>query len=472
MHCRFVGAVLAVAVLSGLNCRARNEAPSAPVVTGPDSGLIRTPLTFGATTEEPNGDSVAFQFDWGDGDTSAWTAFGPPGATLTDTHSWYMPDTYSIRARARDEHGDTADWSDPHTIVTTARPGTKLWLLEVGECWSSPAIDENGVIYVGNHAGVLTAIWPDGTVKWRAVTGEPLSSPSIGADGTVYVGAGKSVLAFSNSGARLWAYATQGRIYSCPAIGADGTLYVGSEDGNLYALNQDGSLRWRADSCGSGYHPSIGRDGTVYANGLQAMVTAVDPTGNRKWSCPFSCGVQSPPAIGQDGTIYVAADSGGDCGNFILAISPDGQVLWFYGNESENIEDAPAIGPDGSLYFTFWLCEDGEGWECARALRADGTPLWCFCPEDDDGWSSPAVGSDGTVYVAGASMSFFAINHGGFHDWLSKFGGTMSAPTLANGVAYVVSYSGYLWAIAIEGGPADAPWPMSMHDAQHTCRAR
>ena len=69
-------------------------------------------------------------------------------------------------------------------------PGTLKWRYKTGNLIeSSPAISEDGTIYVGSYDDYLYAINPDGTPKWRYQTGNNVeSSPAIGSDGTVYVG--------------------------------------------------------------------------------------------------------------------------------------------------------------------------------------------------------------------------------------------------------------------------------------------
>ena len=85
----------------------------------------------------------------------------------------------------------------------------------------------------------LYAIRPDGTLKWRFETGNEIwSSPAIGQDGTIYVGS-DGLYAISPDGTLKWRFQTSGLIKSSPAIVQDGTIYVGSDDGNLYAIASD-----------------------------------------------------------------------------------------------------------------------------------------------------------------------------------------------------------------------------------------
>jgi outer membrane protein assembly factor BamB len=92
------------------------------------------------------------------------------------------------------------------------------------------------------------------------------STPAIGQDGIIYVGSGDGNLyAINPSGKERWKFATGGEVLSSPALGSDGTIFVGSEDGNEYALNPDGTQKWKLTFGGQVSSSSaIGSDGTVY----------------------------------------------------------------------------------------------------------------------------------------------------------------------------------------------------------------
>jgi len=66
------------------------------------------------------------------------------------------------------------------------------WNIYIGSrCHSSPAIDNNGTIYVGGGVQdkCLHAIYPNGTMKWSFKTGGHVqSSPAISDNGVIYFG--------------------------------------------------------------------------------------------------------------------------------------------------------------------------------------------------------------------------------------------------------------------------------------------
>lgn len=112
--------------------------------------------------------------------------------------------------------------------------------------YSSPAIGEDGTVYIGSEDQNLYAISPDGTLRWKFPTGDRvISSPAIAQDGTIYIGSEDfNLYAINPNGTLKWKFATSGRVQSSPSIGPDG-IYVGSNDGFLYAIKLDGTLRWK-----------------------------------------------------------------------------------------------------------------------------------------------------------------------------------------------------------------------------------
>jgi len=92
---------------------------------GPDTGVVGMPLTFKATSEDPDGDSVAFMFDWGDTTSKVWTdSFILSGETLSVAHTYADSNNYRVKAKARNGRGAESGWSDAHLVeLTGAGPG-------------------------------------------------------------------------------------------------------------------------------------------------------------------------------------------------------------------------------------------------------------------------------------------------------------------------------------------------------------
>jgi len=86
--------------------------PEDPHIDGPRKGVTGESYSFIFMTNDPDGDKVFFEINWGDGTT---IEEGPvtSGEEIILNHAWDMPSTYKIKARARDEFcGAYSDWSE------------------------------------------------------------------------------------------------------------------------------------------------------------------------------------------------------------------------------------------------------------------------------------------------------------------------------------------------------------------------
>jgi hypothetical protein len=96
--------------------------PGIPLVPiGRDTGYVDSTYAFRTAGGDPNGDSIMFQFDWGNGDTSAWSGPVPESTFVMVTHSWTTVGDYLVRARAKDVNDLMSDWSGAH-ILTVKDP--------------------------------------------------------------------------------------------------------------------------------------------------------------------------------------------------------------------------------------------------------------------------------------------------------------------------------------------------------------
>jgi len=100
---------------------ASNGAPATPSApSGPTLGQTETSYTFSASATDPDGDSLAYEFDWGDGTTSR-TSTAPSGATVNAAHTWTSAAKHSVRVRAIDG-GDLASGWSAHATITIEAP--------------------------------------------------------------------------------------------------------------------------------------------------------------------------------------------------------------------------------------------------------------------------------------------------------------------------------------------------------------
>ena len=187
-----------------------------------------------------------------------------------------------------------------------------------GPVTSSPAIDENGIVYIGSTDNNLYAInSEDGTLKWKFQTEGAIdrSSPAIDQNGVVYIGSYDGYLyAFDtktidpNNPTFTWRFKTFGidaAISSSPAIAPDGTILFGSSDGYLYALNPDGTLKW-SSFVGNVFGSSPAIDTTISRVYIGTMLpvsfSSLDlSSGAKVWQYTMLCGgVYASPVVAAD----------------------------------------------------------------------------------------------------------------------------------------------------------------------------
>jgi outer membrane protein assembly factor BamB len=442
----------------------RNRAPNMPSVpSGPAEGDRCVSYGFSSSATDPDSDSVAIRFDWGNGDTSDWSTLVPSGLAVAASHAWANPGTYPVRTQAKDKEGDVSGWAEPwkFTVVRLR------WRYHTGDSVeSSPAVAADGTVYVGSDDSYLYAINPDGSLRWRYRTGDMVkSSPAVAADGTVYAASCDGYLyAVNPDGTFKWRHPNGRYQCSSPAIAADGTVYVGSDDSYLYAINPDGSLKWQLDVLAHPFSsPAIGADGTVYVGSYAHYLYAINPDSSLKWQYQTSSSrIASSPATGADGTIYFGG--GIDPWDLCLyAINPDGSLKWRYATDG-GICNSPVIAADGTVYVSTTHYD-------LYAINPDGSLKWRH-GYAGGGYSSPAVGADGTVYVWQYN-GLYAVSPDGSPEWHYDVTGSFrSSPAIAaDGTVYVGSFDSYLYAFWGDGPLANSPWPKFHHDNRNTGRA-
>jgi outer membrane protein assembly factor BamB len=279
--------------------------------------------------------------------------------------------------------------------------GTVKWQFEInGRGESCPAIDENGIIYIGTSIGdpnYFYAVYPNGTMKWRYWIGGGThikSSPVIGADGTIYFGCGQSIVALFSNGTLRWQHFTNNVVYSSPAIGDDGTVYCGCHDTYLYALYpNNGTAKWKFPT-GDWIRvsPCIGDDGTIYCLSTDGYLYALRPNGTMKWRTWVEAGTS--PTIGHDGTIYAGWSK-------LYAVNPlDGSVKWVYDTGGCIQGGTPCISVDGTIYFGT-IVNIISGYFVV--LNPNGIEQWKTYIGQCE--SAPAIGEDGTIYIGSMDNS-------------------------------------------------------------------
>jgi len=104
-----------------------NHPPNTPnTPKGPIRFLVGETVGYFTSTTDPDGDRVAYRFDWnaaGAHDYSSWTGLMNSGTYYGKMpHTWATPGTYVVKVQARDEHGALSGWSDGLTVLVRSPP--------------------------------------------------------------------------------------------------------------------------------------------------------------------------------------------------------------------------------------------------------------------------------------------------------------------------------------------------------------
>jgi hypothetical protein len=102
------------------------ETPTKP--DGPEEWAQFGEASFSSTAIDPEGDSIDFLFDWGDGTDSEWIGPYASGQTGEASHIWTIVGEYQVKVKVRDDKFGQSLWSDPATIniVENEPPGAPI----------------------------------------------------------------------------------------------------------------------------------------------------------------------------------------------------------------------------------------------------------------------------------------------------------------------------------------------------------
>jgi hypothetical protein len=88
-----------------------NNPPNMPTMpSGPGTGKIGRTYRYTTSATDPDGDTLKYTFDWGDGVTSV-TRSVKSGISASSSHTWGKTGTYRIKVMATDSKGATSIWS-------------------------------------------------------------------------------------------------------------------------------------------------------------------------------------------------------------------------------------------------------------------------------------------------------------------------------------------------------------------------
>jgi len=456
----------------------RSEHPETPTLWGPTAGFAGKALTFWAKTTDPDGDTVSFQFDWGDGSNLEWTQFIASGDSISQTKTYDSVGTYYIKVKAKDGSDAFSEFSPEYEVVITDEvtagsiqinstpPGADIRLdgeeteLQTPSLFEDMAAGEHTVqlrmvgyadfdttvtVIAEQTTTVNITLESIGDFLWSFDAGDEIhSSPAIGSDGTIYIGSDDYNLYAINSTTHTadWSFPTTLAVQSHPAVTSDGKICFGSNDSYLYVLHPEGVKYWDKKTDGFiGSSPAIGSDGSIYVGSGDNKLWAFTSDGDAYWNQPTGDAVSSSPAIGTDGTVYVGSEDG-----YLYSFPGTGGTEKWKFPTGGKITSSPAIGADGTIYI-------GSQDNYVYAVNPDGSEKWKY-QTGGKVHSSPVIGEDGTIYIGSDDDSLHAIDPvDGTVKW--KYGATRwirSTPAVgADGTIYFCDLNGWVYALRSDG---------------------
>ena len=215
----------------------KNHPPKVPEIVSPANGATNVSLspTLSWKAEDPDGDELTYDIYFGESNPPPLVAEGLAESSYTALG--LKPETtYYWKVVAKDKYGIKAE--GPVWSFKVEKSYEIKWRFELtGEDYivSSPAIDDDGTIYIGSYDDYLYGINPDGSLKWKIAVGDFVeSSPAIDKNGTIYIGD----RAVNPDGTYKWEITVDGEIRSSIVIAHNDTIYLASRY-YLYAIETD-----------------------------------------------------------------------------------------------------------------------------------------------------------------------------------------------------------------------------------------
>ena len=417
-------------------------------------------------TQDPEGDSVAYQIDWGDDTVLVWSRLFASGTEIERNHTYKKQANLIIRVRAKDKNGNISDWSKPLSI--TVGKDIIKWQFEAnGSIYSTPALDKDNNIYFGTEEGIFYCLNPAGALRWQfQARGAIYTSPTIGKNGIYFGSSDSNLYCLDFKGKKLWEFPTKEEIYSTPAIDQSGIIYFGSDDSILYALNDKGKLVWSYKTGDEiPFSPAIGPDGTIYV--IADSLYAFTPGRKRKFTFPPPEDeyYASSPIVDFQSNIYFGAADG-----YLYAIMPNGRMRWRAAVlDEDQIRSELAIG----LCDTILLgCEDGYIYKKGKY----GALIPVF-ESDDEVFAAPVMDEQGHIYFLSDDGYFYCLERDGRLRWKLEIAPsdksvliTSTATIGKDGTIYVGTQDYILYAFNGTSGVPVTPWPTFHQNVQHTGR--
>ncbi len=297
---------------------------------------------FYVSAVDPEGDSIQFYFDFGDGSKGWVDTMLASGETLVYAHKYTREETVLVQVKARDWKRSESAPESVQVVITGV--GRVIWHFvgpteDSAPPLASPVVIDT-MIYSYADDGYFYAIGYGSGRKqasYYSTRGETPDDYTFQGH-PAYCAARMHIICGNNDGyvyalaagnlnkAWDWRPDTMERGWGTPAINGD-KIYIASDDDTLYYLQDAGSSANRLGAYklpGSvAGAPVIDRSGYVIVALDIGILYRFEPNlQNPAWICTLRLNSElTSPVIGDDGTIYVGDDSG-----YVYAVNEAGSI--------------------------------------------------------------------------------------------------------------------------------------------------
>lgn len=332
-----------------------------------------------------------------------------------------------------------------HDLLHVARDAfiSQAWYTQTNAAINSSPVISDGVAYVGNDLGTLTAINViTGTPKWSYKTpaGAGIKSPPAIDNGlAIFPAQDGAVYEVSTSTGALVASTPVGSIATSPAA-AGGTFYVATKAGSVLAYMEptggvNNPVQIWSTSAGSTISGSVAYDSAastkpvVVGTDAGTVVAFNSANGAKLWSVTLGGKITASPSI-LGGTVYIGSSNG----NMYALSESTGAKLWTYPagsavNATAVTGGVVTLNPPNVVF--------GTASGSLIALDTAGVKQW------EHPLGSPVVGLAAAFDIvitetADGSLWGNRGTQGGLHVWQFKTKAPLTtAPAIVNGAVYV-----------------------------------
>jgi outer membrane protein assembly factor BamB len=309
----------------------------------------------------------------------------------------------------------------------TTRSAWPMFGFDAAHTGSNP----NETVLGTSNVASLALTWSRSTGGREACCGSPIVSKG----GTVIVPGGDFFAhAFdAATGAPRWTSSSQ--VQSFAGAISKGTVYLGTSSGVMALRVSSGHVLWSDGGCNGQQvnAPPIVANKTVYAGLNDPELIALEAaTGACRWEglARMSYDGGSSPAL-SNGVVYV----GDDTGRLWSADAGDGSVRWH----------AAAVGIYSNANVSTPIATHRRAYASAAdelgAYKAStGARVWAFGIGSDAVFGPPAL-ADGVIYVGSSDGHVYAVDPStGYEVWDASIGSGFGVHvSVANGVVYASS---------------------------------